>query len=64
MRGPGVIGEQPRLAPGESFEYTSFCPLPTQIGTMHGTYQMVTDDGEQFDVRIAPFTLAMPHALN
>ena len=64
VRGLGVVGEQPLLKPGDSFEYTSFCPLPTQVGTMYGAYQMVTDDGEQFDVRIAPFTLAMPHALN
>lgn len=64
VRGPGVVGETPVLAPGQSFEYTSFCPLPTNVGTMQGTYAMVTADGETFDAAIAPFTLAMPYALN
>lgn len=58
VKGPGVIGEQPTLEPGESFEYSSFCPLNTPTGTMHGTYQMTTEDGDEFDVEIAPFTLA------
>jgi ApaG protein len=64
VRGPGVVGEQPVLEPGESFEYTSFCPLPTAIGSMHGTYQMVTAGGSAFDAEIAPFSLAVPAALN
>jgi ApaG protein len=64
VRGPGVVGEQPVLAPGESFEYTSFCPLRTSIGSMHGTYQMVTAAGDRFDAEIAPFSLAVPTALN
>jgi ApaG protein len=64
VHGPGVVGEQPLLAPGESFEYTSFCPLPTPIGSMHGTYQMVPDGGARFDAEIAPFSLAVPTALN
>jgi ApaG protein len=64
VRGPGVVGEQPVLEPGESFEYTSFCPLPTAIGSMHGTYQMVTAGGDTFDAEIAPFSLAVPTALN
>ena len=64
VRGPGVVGKQPRLEPGEAFEYTSACPLTTQIGSMHGTYRMVTDGGETFDAKIAPFTLAIPGALN
>jgi ApaG protein len=64
VRGSGVVGEQPRLAPGQSFRYTSACPLGTEIGTMHGSYQMVDEDGEHFDVEIAPFTLAVPTALN
>ena len=64
VKGPGVVGEQPVLAPGGSFEYTSYCPLKTAVGAMHGSYQMVTDDGERFDAQIAPFTLAVPHALN
>ena len=59
-----VVGEQPVLEPGESFEYTSFCPLPTPIGSMHGTYQMVTAGGSTFDAEIAPFSLAVPSALN
>ncbi len=64
VQGPGVVGEQPILAPGQSFEYTSGCPLPTSFGTMHGTYQMITAKGEQFDATIAPFTLSEPHALH
>ena len=64
VKGPGVVGEQPVLAPGESFEYTSACPLPTPFGTMHGTYQMVTSSGARFDAEIAPFTLSEPHAIN
>ena len=64
VRGPGVVGKQPALAPGESFEYTSACPLATNFGTMHGTYQMVTEGGEHFDVEIAPFALAEPYAIN
>ncbi len=64
VRGPGVVGEQPHLAPGESFEYTSACPLTTELGAMHGTYQMVTDDGEEFEAAIDPFTLACPNLLN
>ncbi|MBP7147617.1 MAG: Co2+/Mg2+ efflux protein ApaG [Acidobacteria bacterium] len=64
VRGPGVVGEQPRLEPGESFEYTSACPLSTSQGSMRGTYQMVRDDGEPFEAEIAPFTLALPHSLN
>jgi ApaG protein len=64
VRGPGVVGEQPVLEPGEAFEYTSFCPLPTPIGSMQGTYQMVTAGGSKFDAEIAPFSLAVPTALN
>ena len=64
VKGNGVVGEQPVLPPGGSFEYSSFCPLKTAVGSMHGTYQMVTDKGEPFDAVIAPFTLAVPNALN
>jgi ApaG protein len=64
VEGPGVVGEQPTLEPGQAFEYTSFCPLPTPVGTMHGTYHMVTADGASFDALIAPFSLATPNALN
>ncbi len=61
VRGPGVVGEQPVLAPGESFCYTSGCPLRTDVGKMEGTYQMVAAaSGESFDVAIAPFTLCAP----
>ena len=64
VKGTGVVGEQPVLPPGGSFDYTSFCELKTAVGSMHGTYQMVTASGERFDAVIAPFTLAMPNALN
>ncbi len=64
VKGPGVIGEQPVLPPGGAFEYTSFCPLKTNVGTMHGSYQMRSQDGEMFDAVITPFTLAVPNALN
>ena len=57
VQGPGVVGEQPVLAPGESFQYTSRCLLSTPKGSMRGTYQMVAEDGTYFDVEIAPFTL-------
>jgi ApaG protein len=57
VKGPGVVGEQPVLGPGESFQYTSGCQLSTPKGSMHGTYQMVSEDGTYFDVEIAPFTL-------
>ncbi|MBM3820917.1 MAG: Co2+/Mg2+ efflux protein ApaG [Acidimicrobiia bacterium] len=64
VKGPGVVGETPVLPPGGAFEYTSYCPLKTQVGSMQGTYQMVTAGGEKFDAQIAPFTLAIPNALN
>jgi ApaG protein len=63
-RGPGVVGKQPTLAPGESFEYTSGCPLTTPFGIMHGTYQMITASGEHFDANIAPFTLSEPYTVH
>ncbi len=64
VRGPGVVGAQPVLRPGERFQYTSACPLRTAFGTMHGSYQMVTEDGERFDAEIAAFSLSTPYALN
>jgi ApaG protein len=64
VEGPGVVGEQPLLSPGGSFQYTSFCPLKTPFGSMHGTYHMVLPSGESFEAAIAPFTLAVPTALN
>lgn len=64
VRGPGVVGKQPVLHPGESFTYTSGCPLKTPFGVMEGTYQMVTAKGETFDVRIAPFALSEPYTVH
>ncbi|MGE5813832.1 MAG: Co2+/Mg2+ efflux protein ApaG [Acidobacteriota bacterium] len=64
VRGPGVVGEQPTLEPGESFEYTSGCPLTTPFGTMKGTYQMVTSGGERFDAQIAEFELSEPYTVH
>ncbi len=64
VRGLGVVGEQPLLKPGESFEYTSGTAIHTPVGTMHGSYQMVAEDGEHFDAEIPVFTLAMPRTLH
>lgn len=64
VRGQGVIGEQPRLAPGEEFRYSSGCVLETPVGTMQGSYQMAADDGQRFDAEIPPFILAMPRTLH
>lgn len=64
VQGPGVVGEQPRLEAGQSFRYTSYCPLRTAVGSMHGSYAMQTDRGETFEAVIAPFTLAVPHVVN
>jgi ApaG protein len=61
VRGPGVVGEQPVLEPGESFEYTSGCDLTTPFGTMRGTYQMVTGAREDFEIEIPIFTLTEPY---
>ena len=60
VRGPGVVGEQPVLKPGESFRYTSGCPLPTPSGIMLGTFRMIDEDGRAFDVAIPPFSLDSP----
>jgi ApaG protein len=64
VRGPGVVGKQPTLKTGESFEYTSGCPLTTPFGVMEGTYQMVTEAGDRFDAKIAPFTLSEPYTVH
>ncbi|HXV76993.1 MAG TPA: Co2+/Mg2+ efflux protein ApaG [Candidatus Polarisedimenticolaceae bacterium] len=64
VRGPGVVGHQPTLAPGESFEYTSGCPLETAFGTMHGSYEMVVEGGGAFRAEIAPFALGLPYSIN
>ena len=59
-----MVGRQPKLAPGKSFEYTSGCPLKTPFGSMQGTYQMVTAGGQRFDAEIAPFALSGPYTLH
>ena len=60
VEGAGVVGETPRLEPGQAFKYQSFCPLPTTWGTMEGTYRMRRDDGAEFDVAIGRFYLRVP----
>jgi ApaG protein len=64
VRGDGVVGEQPHLEPGQGFRYSSGAILETPVGTMEGSYQMVTDEGHAFDAPIAPFRLAMPGILH
>jgi ApaG protein len=64
VRGEGVVGEQPYLKPGQGFRYSSGAVLETPVGAMQGSYQMVSDDGEQFDAPISPFRLAMPGLLH
>ena len=64
VRGLGVIGQQPLLKPGESFEYTSGCQLDTAVGTMRGSFQMTAEDGTQFEAEIAEFTLSIPRVLH
>jgi ApaG protein len=63
VRGAGVVGNQPTLVPGQSFEYTSGCPLTTPFGSMHGTYQLINQSNEEFDIEIAPFTLTEPYSI-
>jgi len=64
VKGLGVVGQQPLLKPGESFEYTSGTHLETAVGTMHGTYQMIAEDGQHFDAPIPSFTLSVPRVLH
>ena len=64
VRGDGVVGETPVLGPGESYEYTSGCPLTTDFGSMRGSYGMVTTGGESFDAEIAEFVLVLPHTVH
>ena len=64
VRGEGVIGEQPWLRPGDAFEYSSGAALETPLGTMHGSYQMLADDGTRFDAPIAAFTLSVPRTVH
>jgi ApaG protein len=61
VSGPGVVGEQPTIRPGESFRYASGCPLTTSSGVMVGEYRMIGEDGERFDVAIPAFSLDSPH---
>jgi ApaG protein len=63
VRGPGVVGQTPVIPAGQSFTYTSGCPLPTPSGIMVGSYQMTDDDGNMFDVAIPPFSLDSPYAI-
>lgn len=64
VRGDGVVGEQPHLKPGQGFRYSSGAVIETPVGAMQGSYQMVGDDGAQFDAPIAPFRLAIPGVLH
>jgi len=64
VRGDGVVGEQPNLQPGASYEYTSSAAIETQVGTMRGSYQMITEDGTKFDAAIPEFTLSIPRVLH
>jgi len=64
VRGEGVVGEQPQLRPGEQYRYTSGTLLATPVGSMHGSYQMITEDGLEFDAEIPMFTLSIPRTLH
>jgi len=64
VKGPGVVGQQPILAPGQSFKYSSWCPLETPMGMMEGTYRMSRSGGEEFDIEIAPFALKARHTVH
>ena len=64
VKGPGVVGEQPVIDPGESYKYSSWCPLSTPTGSMRGTYQMIRADGTPFDIEIAPFGLKAKYVVN
>jgi ApaG protein len=64
VQGSGVVGEQPHLEPGQGFRYSSGAVLETPVGSMHGSYQMLADDGHRFDAPIAAFSLAMPGMLH
>jgi ApaG protein len=64
VKGPGVVGQQPVLTPGQSFQYSSWCPIETPMGMMQGTYRMVRSGGEEFDIEIAPFALKARHTVH
>lgn len=64
VQGPGVVGQQPVLAPGDSHKYSSWCPLETPVGMMRGTYQMLRSGGETFDIEVAPFALKARYSVH
>ncbi|MEQ1501094.1 MAG: Co2+/Mg2+ efflux protein ApaG [Myxococcota bacterium] len=64
VRGPGVVGQTPVIPPGKTFVYTSYCPLPTPLGAMEGSYTIRREDGSTFEARIAPFVLEDPAFVN
>lgn len=64
VQGEGVVGQQPYLEPGEGFQYTSAALIETPVGSMHGSYQMMAEDGMEFEAEIPPFSLALPHTLH
>jgi len=64
IRGPGVVGKQPYIKSGGMFEYTSYCPLPTNVGVMHGHFEMVNDNGRKFNAIISPFRFTTPFSVN
>lgn len=64
VRGPGVVGETPRIEPGETHQYSSSVVLDTEVGTMEGSYQMIGDNGESFEAEVPPFLLAVPGAVH
>ncbi len=64
IRGPGVVGKQPHIKSGETFEYTSYCPLPTNFGVMHGYFEMINNNGTIFNAKISPFRLTTPFSVN
>ena len=64
IRGPGVVGRQPHIKSGETFEYTSYCPLPTNFGVMHGYFEMINNNGTIFNAKISPFRLTTPFSVN
>ena len=64
VRGEGVVGKQPRLAPGEGFQYTSAAVIETPVGSMHGSYRMLADDGREFDAPIPAFSLSVPNLVH
>ena len=64
IRGPGVVGKQPFIKSGDMFEYTSYCPLPTNFGVMHGYFEMINNNGTIFNAKISPFRLTTPFSVN